>query len=53
LQKAAGISWVTVTKILKGEIVNSEVLMKICKVLHCSVGDIVDFVVTSKEMGVK
>lgn len=53
LQKAAGISWATVTKMSKGEIVSTEVLMKICKVLHCNVGDIVDFVETSEEMEVK
>ncbi len=47
LQKAAGISWATVTKMSKGEIVSTEVLMKICKVLHCNVGDIVDFVETA------
>ena len=31
LQKAAGISWATVTKMSKGETVSTEVLMKICK----------------------
>ena len=49
LQKAAGISWATVTKMSKGEIVSTEVLMKICKVFHCNVGDIVDFVETTDE----
>lgn len=47
LQKAAGISWATVTKMSKGEIVSTEVLMKICKVFQCNVGDIVDFVETA------
>ena len=46
LQKAAGISWATVTKMSKGETVSTEVLMKICKVLQCNIGDIVDFVET-------
>lgn len=46
LQKSAGISWATVTKMSKGETVSTEVLMKICKVFHCNVGDIVDFVET-------
>lgn len=50
LQKAAGISWATVTKMSKGETVSTEVLMKICKVLHCNIGDIVDFVETSEEI---
>lgn len=53
LQKAAGISWATVTKMSKGEIVSTEVLMKICKVLHCNVGDIVDFVEIPEEMEAK
>ena len=33
LQKAAGISWATVTKMSKGETVSTEVLMKI--ILFC------------------
>lgn len=37
----------------KGEVVNTEVLVKICKVLHCNVEDMVDFVETSEEMKVK
>lgn len=49
LQKDAGISWATVTKMSKGEIVSTEVLMKVCKVLHCNVGDIVDFIETEEE----
>lgn len=44
LQKEAGISWATMTKMSKGETVSTEVLMKVCKVLHCNVGDVVDFV---------
>ena len=32
------------TKMSKGEIVSTEVLMKVCQVLHCNVGDIVDFI---------
>lgn len=44
LQQKAGISWATMTKMSKGETVSTEVLMKICQVLHCNVGDIMDFV---------
>ena len=44
LQQEAGISWATLTKMSKGEVVSTEVLMKICKVLHCDVGDIVEFI---------
>jgi DNA-binding Xre family transcriptional regulator len=28
----------------KSEVVSTEVLMKVCKVLHCDVGDIVEFI---------
>lgn len=44
LQKEAGISWATLTKMSKGETVSTEVLMKVCKVLHSDVGDIVEFI---------
>ena len=44
LQKEAGISWATLTKMSKGETVSTEVLMKVCKVLHCDVGDIMEFI---------
>jgi DNA-binding Xre family transcriptional regulator len=46
LQQQAGISWATMTKMSKGETVSTEVLMKVCKVLQCNVGDIIDFVET-------
>ena len=42
LQAAAGISWASVTKLSKGETVSLEVLMKICKVLGCDIGDIME-----------
>ncbi len=44
LQSEAGISWATVTKLSKGEAVSMEVLMKICKILNCNIGDIVDLI---------
>ncbi|MGN0293264.1 MAG: helix-turn-helix domain-containing protein [Lachnospiraceae bacterium] len=44
LQQKVGISWATITKMSKGEAVSMEVLMKVCQVLHCNIGDIVDFV---------
>jgi DNA-binding Xre family transcriptional regulator len=46
LQQQAGISWATMTKMSKGETVSTEVLMKVCKVMQCNVGDIIDFVET-------
>ena len=50
LQKEAGISWATLTKMSKGEVVSTEVLMKVCKVLHCDVGDIVEFIDDGEEL---
>lgn len=44
LQKAAGISWASVTKMSKGEAVSMEILMKVCKALHCDIGDIIEFI---------
>ena len=44
LQKAAGVSWASVTKLSKGEPVSMEVLMKICRALDCNIGDIMDLV---------
>lgn len=42
LAKAAEISGYTMTKLNKDEPVSLEVLIKICKIFHCNVGDIVD-----------
>lgn len=44
LQSNAGVSWATITKMSKSEPVSTEVLMKICKYLHCDVGDIMEFI---------
>lgn len=44
LQKEARISWATLTKMSRSETVSTEVLMKVCKALHCDVGDIVEFI---------
>ena len=44
LQSQASISWATITKMSKGEPVSTEVLMKICKLLKCDVGDIMEFI---------
>lgn len=41
-QLNAGISWASVTKLSKGENVSMDVLIKICKVLECDIGDIVE-----------
>ena len=44
LQREASISWATMRKMSRSEPVSTEVMMKICKVLHCNVGDIEDFI---------
>ena len=49
LQAAAGISWASVTKLSKGETVSPEVLMKICKVLGCDIGDIMELIPEADE----
>ena len=53
LQAETGLSWASVTKLSKGEPVSMEVLMKICKALHCDVGDIVEFIEESEESSSK
>lgn len=40
----ADISTTTLAKLGKNEIVSMEVLLKICKVLECNVGDIMDVI---------
>lgn len=42
LRQATGVSTATIARMSKGEPVSMEVLMKVCKVLGCNVGDIVD-----------
>lgn len=42
LQAAAEISWASVTKLSKGETVSMDILIKICKVLECDIGDIME-----------
>ena len=42
LQKAAGISATSITKLGKNENVNTEIIEKICVALHCDVCDIME-----------
>ena len=44
--EAAGIGTSTLSKLGKDQYVSMEVLVKICKVLNCNIGDIVDVVRT-------
>ncbi|MGM0882437.1 MAG: helix-turn-helix domain-containing protein [Bacillota bacterium] len=51
LRKMTGISPNTLTKLSNNEFVSMEVLVKICRVLDCDIGDIVE-VVESLDHGV-
>lgn len=44
LQRTAGVSWGVITKLSKGETVSMDVLIKICKVLRCDIGDIMELI---------
>ncbi len=44
LRKATGISPNTLTKLSNNEYVSMEVLVKICRVLNCDVGDIMEVI---------
>ena len=44
LQKAAGISSASVTKLAKNEHVNTEIIEKVCNALQCDVSDIMEMV---------
>ena len=44
LQREIGVSRASATKMSKGEVVGTEILMKVCKTLHCDIGDIVEFI---------
>ena len=55
LQKLAHVSSATITKLGKNENVNTDVLLRICKVLKCDTSDIMEIVSedAAKEMVVK
>ena len=48
LKQLAGISTNAVAKLGKNEAVSLETLEKICKILHCNIGDIVEFLKASE-----
>ena len=50
LQKAAGISWASVTKMSKGESVSMDILMKTCRALNCNIGDIMDILYNENDL---
>ena len=42
--RAEGISNSTLTRLKHNETVSTETLNKLCQILHCNVGDIVDYI---------
>ena len=42
LEEKAGLSSATIAKLTKGETVTTEILERICRVLGCDVGDIME-----------
>lgn len=42
LMTAANISTTSVAKLTKGENIQTDILVKICKALHCDIADIVE-----------
>ena len=44
LRNATGVSSATIAKMTNNEEVTMSVLTKICEVLNCNIGDVVDFV---------
>ena len=47
LKEAAGIGSTTLSKLSKNQLVSMEVIVKICEVLDCNIGDIMDVVENS------
>ena len=44
LQKLTGISAPTMSRLSKNEIVAMETMIKICTVLHCDIGDVMEVI---------
>ena len=51
LRALTGLSSSTIAKMTKNETVSTDVLVKICAVLNCDVGDIMEFVPNDKQRG--
>lgn len=44
LHKITGLSQSTIAKLTKGENINTEVLVRICEALNCSINDIMEYI---------
>ena len=53
LQKLAGISSASITKLGKNENVNTDILQKICTALECDISDIMEMVSDKQEVTIK
>ena len=51
LKKQAKISTNAIAKMGKNESVSMDTMNKICKVLQCNIGDVMDFVTDDEKMG--
>lgn len=51
LRLAIGASTATMAKLSRGDDVSMDMLSRICEMLQCNVGDIMDFVVDKKRKG--
>jgi len=50
LREAIGVSSATIARMSKGVPVSTDVMMKICKVLNCNLGDIADVIYDQAEV---
>ena len=53
LQKLAGISSASITKLGKNENVNTDILQKICSAMECDISDIMEMVLDKQEVTIK
>ena len=53
LREVAGLSTNIVAKLSKNELVSMDTLLRICRALHCNVGDIVDVAEEADELAAK
>ena len=53
LQKLAGISSASITKLGKNENVNTDILQKICSAMECDISDIMEMVSGKQEVTIK
>jgi len=44
LVEKAGLSWPTMAKLSKGEVVTTEIITKVCSALNCQPGDIMEYI---------